>query len=90
MHDVIEMKISEREVIYGAHGPQQTAADPGHFKYMPVYGSLAKYRSGLSQTPRPTSILNCTTANRLIYNGVVPFEYEVGLAFELTFLIYRR
>ena len=43
MHDVIEMKISEREVIYGAHGPQQTAvgvADPGHFKYMPVYGSL--------------------------------------------------
>ena len=38
---------------------------------------FAKYRSGLSQTPRPTSILNCTTANRLIYNGVAPFEYEV-------------
>ena len=36
----LEMKISEREVVYGAHGPQQTAADPGHFKYMPVYGSL--------------------------------------------------
>ena len=30
---------------------------------------FAKYRSGLSQTPRPTSILNCTTANRLIYIG---------------------
>ena len=42
-----------------------------------MYGSSIILRSGLSQTPRPTSILNCTTANRLIYNDVEPFEYKV-------------